>query len=68
MMTKIPPVQEITEVSYRTYTEFMFDKNYVERLKYRIKRKEKDSFEKDSELVKKVYASMGIGTNLDLAA
>ena len=71
-MDQIPPVENVYRAKGKTYAESPFEEFILYELpykKYTIQYKKRNKQEeKDDELVKKVNASLGIGTKLDLAA
>ncbi len=71
IMDSIPPVEYVYRARNKTYAESEFDSFLTYALPYKkhtIPYKKIEQEKKDNELVKKVYASLGIGTRLDLAA
>jgi hypothetical protein len=72
MMNAIPPVENVYGAKGKTYAESPFEEFLLYELPYKkhaIPHKKQERKEKeDNELVKKVNASLGIGTRLDLAA
>ena len=68
MMTSIPPVPEIYRLRNSLFAQLPPERYAIIRLPYKNKELQKEEEKEDSELVKKVYASVGIGKNLDLTA